>query len=35
VRNAYKISVEKCEDKRLFGKPKRRWEGNIKKDVRT
>jgi hypothetical protein len=28
--NGYRISVGKAERKRLHGRPRRRWEGNIK-----
>jgi hypothetical protein len=34
MRNAYNISVEKPEGKRPLGRPKRRWEDNIRMDVR-
>jgi hypothetical protein len=30
---AYKIFVRKPEGKRLIGRPKRRWEDNIKMDI--
>jgi hypothetical protein len=33
-RNAYRIFVGKQEGKRLLVRPKRRWEDNIKKDLR-
>jgi hypothetical protein len=33
-RNAYRILVEKPEGKRPLGSPRRRWEYNIKMDVR-
>ena len=33
-RNAYRILVRKTEGKRPLGWPKRRWEDNIKKDLR-
>jgi hypothetical protein len=33
VRNAYKILVGKPEGKRPFGRPKRMWEDNIRKDI--
>jgi hypothetical protein len=33
-RNAYRILVEKAEGKRPLGRPKRRWEDNIKMDLR-
>jgi hypothetical protein len=33
-RNAYKILVGKPEGKRLLGRPRRRWEDNIKMDLR-
>jgi hypothetical protein len=33
-RNAYKILVQKPEGKRPLGRPKHRWEHNIKIDLR-
>jgi hypothetical protein len=33
-RNAYRISVGKPEGKRPLGRPRRRWEDNIKMDLR-
>jgi hypothetical protein len=33
-RNAYRISVEKPEGKGPLGRPKRRWVGNIKEELR-
>jgi hypothetical protein len=33
-RNVYRILVEKPEEKRPLGRPRRRWEGNIKMDLR-
>jgi hypothetical protein len=33
-RNAYKILVGKAEGKRPLRKPRRRWEDNIKMDLR-
>ena len=33
-RNAYRILVGKAEGKRLLGMPRRRWEDNIKMDLR-
>jgi hypothetical protein len=33
-RNAYGILVGKPEEKRSLGRPRRRWEDNIKMDVR-
>jgi hypothetical protein len=30
MRNAYNISVGKPEGKRPFGKPRCRWDGNIR-----
>jgi hypothetical protein len=33
-RNAYRILVGKPEGKRPLGKPRRRWEDNIKMDIR-
>jgi hypothetical protein len=34
MRNAHNASVGKPERKRLLGRPKRRWEDNIKMDFR-
>ena len=33
-RNAYRVSVGKPESKRSLGRPRRRWEDNIKMDLR-
>jgi hypothetical protein len=33
-RNAYRILVGKPEGKRSLGRPRRRWEDNIKMDLR-
>jgi hypothetical protein len=33
MRNAYKILVGKPEGKRSLGRPKRKWEDNIKTDL--
>jgi hypothetical protein len=33
-RNAYRILVEKPEERRPLGRPRRRWVGNIKIDFR-
>jgi hypothetical protein len=33
-RNAYRILVGKPEGKRPLGRPRRRWENNIKMDLR-
>ena len=33
-RNAYRILVGKLEEKRPLGRPNRRWEDNIKMDLR-
>ncbi|KAJ4445700.1 hypothetical protein ANN_12385 [Periplaneta americana] len=33
-RNAYKVLVGRLERKRPLGRPRRRWEGNIKMDLR-
>jgi hypothetical protein len=33
-RNAYRILVGKPEGKRPLGRPRRRWEDNIKMDLR-
>jgi hypothetical protein len=33
-RNAYRILVGKSEGKRQLGRPRRRWEDNIKMDLR-
>jgi hypothetical protein len=32
--NAYRILVEKSEEKRPLGRPRRRWADNIKMDLR-
>ena len=32
-RDVYRILVEKPEGKRPFGRPRRRWEDNIKMDL--
>jgi len=32
-RGAYRNFVGKTEGKRLFGRPRRRWENNIKMDL--
>jgi hypothetical protein len=32
-RGAYRVLVGKIEEKRALGKPKRRWENNIKMDL--
>jgi hypothetical protein len=32
--NAYRVLLERPEGKRPLGKPRRRWEDNIKVDVR-
>jgi hypothetical protein len=32
-RGVYRVLVEKPEEKRLLGRPRRRWEVNIKMDV--
>jgi hypothetical protein len=32
-RGVYRVLVEKSEGKRLFGRPRRRWEDNIKMDL--
>jgi hypothetical protein len=34
VRGAYNILVEGPEGRRLLGRPRRRWENNIKMDLR-
>jgi hypothetical protein len=34
TRNSYNISVGKPEEKRSLGKPRRRWEDNIRMDPR-
>jgi hypothetical protein len=34
TRNAYKIFIGNPEGKRPLGRPRRRWEGNIKVDLR-
>jgi hypothetical protein len=33
-RNAYRILVGKPEGKRLIGRPRRKWENNIKMDLK-
>ena len=33
-RNAYRVLVGKLEGKRPLGRPRRRWENNIKMDLR-
>ena len=33
-RNAYRVLVRKPESKRPLGRPRRRWEDNIKMDLR-
>jgi hypothetical protein len=33
-RNTYRILVGKREEKRPLGRPRRRWVGNIKMDLR-
>ena len=33
-RNAYRVLVGKLEGKRPLGRPRRRWEGNIRMDLR-
>ena len=33
-RNAYRVLVGKTEGKRPLGRPRRRWEVNIKMDLR-
>jgi hypothetical protein len=33
-RNAYRILVGKLEGKRPLGRPRRRWEDNIRMDLR-
>ena len=32
-RGVYRVSVGKPEGNRLLGRPRRRWEGNIKMDL--
>jgi hypothetical protein len=34
IRNAYKIFIGKAEEKRSFGRTRRRWKDNIRMDVR-
>jgi hypothetical protein len=34
VRNAYKIFVDKTEEKRPLGRTKRRWEDDIKTELK-
>jgi hypothetical protein len=33
-RNVYRILVEKPDRKRPLGRPRRRWEDNVKMDLR-
>jgi hypothetical protein len=33
IRHAYKILIGKPERKKTFGKPRRRWEDNIRMDL--
>jgi hypothetical protein len=33
-RSAYKVMVRDTEEKRLLGRPRRRWEDNIKMDLK-
>jgi len=33
MRGAYRVSVGKHEGKRIFGRPRLRWEGNTKMDL--
>ena len=33
-RNAYRVLVGKPEEKRPLGRPRRRWDNNIKIDLR-
>ena len=33
-RNGYRVLVEKTEGKRALGRPRRRWEDNIKMDLK-
>jgi hypothetical protein len=33
-RNAYRILVRKAEGRRLLGRPRHRWDNNIKMDLR-
>jgi hypothetical protein len=34
MRNVYKVLVGKAEGKRALRRPRHRWEGNIKMDLR-
>jgi hypothetical protein len=34
IRNVYKILVEKSDGKRPFGRRRRRWQDNIKIDIK-
>jgi hypothetical protein len=34
MRDVYRVSVGRTEGKRLLGRPMRRWEDNIKMDLR-
>jgi hypothetical protein len=33
-RTSYNVLMEKLKEKRIFGRPKPRWEGNIKRDLK-
>jgi hypothetical protein len=33
IKNDYKISVRKPEGKRALGRPRRRWEDNVRMDL--
>jgi hypothetical protein len=34
MRNAYNILIGKPEGRRLLGRPRHRWEGNIRMDLK-
>jgi hypothetical protein len=34
TKNSYKILVGKPQGRKLYGRPRRRWEGNITMDIR-
>jgi hypothetical protein len=34
IRHSYKMFIGKPEEKRPLGRPRRRWEDNVKMDVR-
>jgi len=34
MKKSYKVSVEKSRVKMLFGRPRRRWDGSVKVDLK-